>query len=275
LRLHPETWRIVLFMNELIAIVEDETDLQQIVDFNLRAAGYRTLGATSGHRALELIRRDVPDLVILDLMLPDVSGVEICRTLRREDATREVPVLMLTARGDEIDRVVGFEVGADDYMVKPFSVRELLLRVQAVLRRAQGVGTESAPASQLLRHGPIAVDLASRRSYVADEEVGLTVIEFELLRTLLERRGRVQSRARLLTDVWQVSPDIESRTVDTHVKRLRQKLGPAGNFIETVRGVGYRLGDGPDEGGAPAEDVDADADLDLPESSAAPADQER
>ncbi len=252
-------------MNELIAIVEDETDLQQIVDFNLRAAGYRTLGATSGYKALEMIRRDVPDLVILDLMLPDVSGVELCRTLRREEATREVPVLMLTARGDEIDRVVGFEVGADDYMVKPFSVRELLLRVQAVLRRAQGSSAESMPASQLLRHGPIAVDLASRRSYVAEQEVLLTVIEFELLRTLLERRGRVQSRARLLTDVWQVSPDIESRTVDTHVKRLRQKLGPAGDFIETVRGVGYRLGDGPTDGAPAPGPGSRDADLDLAE----------
>jgi two-component system, OmpR family, phosphate regulon response regulator PhoB len=246
-------------MNELIAIVEDETDLQQIVDFNLRAAGYRTLGATSGAKALEMIRRDVPDLVILDLMLPDISGVELCRTLRRDEATREVPVLMLTARGDEIDRVVGFEVGADDYMVKPFSVRELLLRVQAVLRRAQGGTGEQAPTTQVLRHGPISIDLASRRSYVAEEEVALTVIEFELLRTLLERRGRVQSRARLLTDVWQVSPDIESRTVDTHVKRLRQKLGLAGPLVETVRGVGYRLADGPELGTPPTGDAHAEA----------------
>jgi two-component system phosphate regulon response regulator PhoB len=247
-------------MNELIAVVEDEPDLQQIVDFNLRSAGYRTVLASSGRQALEVIRERAPDLVVLDLMLPDLSGVEVCRTLRREDATRDLPVLMLTARGDEIDRVVGFEVGADDYMVKPFSVRELLLRVGAVLRRVGSSAGERVVADDVVRHGPIALDLASRRTTIADEEVQLTVIEFELLRTLLERRGRVQTRARLLTDVWQVSPDIESRTVDTHVKRLRQKLGRAGHLIETVRGVGYRLGDGDgDSGPHEVGDVDAGA----------------
>jgi two-component system phosphate regulon response regulator PhoB len=235
-------------MNERIVIIEDEADLAQIVEFNLRGAGYRTWHAATGAAGLELVRREMPDLVILDLMLPDLSGVEICRTLRREPTCADVPVLMLTARGDEIDRVVGFEVGADDYMVKPFSVRELMLRVQAVLRRAQPQApVEDTPPA--LRHGPISLELASRRAFVGGEEVTLTVIEFELLRTLLERRGRVQTRARLLSDVWQVSPDIESRTVDTHVKRLRQKLAQkheaAGAVIETVRGVGYRLAEQP------------------------------
>ena len=231
-------------MSELVLIVEDDPDLLQILEFNLRAAGYRTMSATAGKPALELVRLESPDLVILDLMLPDVSGVEICRTLRREAATRDVPVVMLTARNDEIDRVVGFEVGADDYVAKPFSVRELLLRIQSVLRRVAAADAPAVPEAAL-RHGPITIDLSSRRAFVDDEEVLLTVIEFELLRTLVERRGRVQSRARLLTDVWHVSPDIESRTVDTHVKRLRQKLGGAADYVETVRGVGYRLSEEP------------------------------
>ncbi len=233
-------------MSELILIVEDDADLLQILEFNLRGAGYRTTSATAGKPALDLLKQEAPDLVILDLMLPDISGVEICRSLRRrEDALRDVPVLMLTARNDEIDRVVGFEVGADDYVAKPFSVRELLLRVQSVLRRAHQanaqVGGAAEPAT--LVHGPISIDPASRRAFVDGNEVVLTVIEFELLRTLIERRGRVQSRQRLLSDVWQVSPEIESRTVDTHVKRLRQKLGAAADFVETVRGIGYRLSD--------------------------------
>jgi two-component system phosphate regulon response regulator PhoB len=244
-------------MNELILVVEDETDIQHVLDFNLRSAGFRTAVAGNGLAALELAHKETPDLVLLDLMLPDLSGVEVCRRLRREPATREIPVIMLTARNEEIDRVVGFEVGADDYVPKPFSVRELLLRLRAVLRRAQGA-TEVASVNEPLRHGPVAMDLAGRRVFVgpgeAAEEIQLTVIEFELLRTLIERRGRVQSRERLLTDVWQVSPDIESRTVDTHVKRLRQKLGIAGNMIETVRGVGYRLGGDDAETGAAASD---------------------
>jgi two-component system phosphate regulon response regulator PhoB len=229
-------------MSEMILIVEDDADLLQILEFNLRAAGYRTVTASAGKPAIDACRKEPPDLVVLDLMLPDISGVEVCRTLRREDSTRDVPVLMLTARSDEIDRVVGFEVGADDYVAKPFSVRELLLRVQSVLRRAAHAPAPAAEQAPLV-HGLISVDPASRRAFVSGEEVVLTVIEFELLRTLIERRGRVQSRQRLLTDVWQVSPDIESRTVDTHVKRLRQKLGAAADYVETVRGVGYRLTD--------------------------------
>jgi two-component system phosphate regulon response regulator PhoB len=233
-------------MPERIVIIEDEADLLQVVDFNLRGAGYRTMSARTGTAGLELVQKELPDLVILDLMLPELGGIEVCKALRRHPATQAVPVLMLTARGEEIDRVVGFEVGADDYMTKPFSVRELLLRVKAILRRSQaspqGLATgETGEAQARLEHGPITVELASRRVFVAGAELELTLIEFELLRTFLERPGRVQSRAQLLGDVWRVSPDIESRTVDTHVKRLRQKLGEAGALIETVRGVGYRL----------------------------------
>jgi two-component system phosphate regulon response regulator PhoB len=225
-------------MSELVLVVEDDRDLRDILEFNLGQAGYRTIAVSAGRPAIDAARVETPDLVILDLMLPDISGIDVCRALRREDSTREVPIVMLTARHEEIDRVVGFEVGADDYVAKPFSIRELLLRVRAVLRRAQ---PPAAPSATLLRHGPIRLDLESRRAYVDEGEVSLTVIEFELMKTLIERRGRVQSRTQLLTDVWRLSPDVESRTVDTHVKRLRQKLGQAAALIETVRGVGYRL----------------------------------
>jgi two-component system phosphate regulon response regulator PhoB len=180
----------------------------------------------------------VPDLVLLDLMLPDVSGTEICRIVKSDPRTRHVPVMMLTAKGEEVDKVVGFELGADDYVTKPFSVRELVLRIRAVLRRA---GTTAPSTAALDPVGPLRVDVDAHRAYVADEEVVLTPLEFRLLVTFMSRVGRVQSREQLLTDVWEMSSEIETRTVDTHVKRLREKLGPARDLLETVRGVGYRL----------------------------------
>src|SRR5512143_75933 len=221
-----------------ILIVDDERDLVSVLDFNFRQAGFDTLLATSGQEAEQQLRRQVPDLVLLDLMLPDISGTEICRLVKSEPRTRHVPVVMLTAKSDELDKVVGFELGADDYVTKPFSVRELVLRVRAVLRRAGGLPRPVATAAPV---GPLRVDVEAHRAYVANEEVDLTPLEFRLLVTFMSRVGRVQSREQLLLDVWEVSSDIETRTVDTHVKRLREKLGPARDQLETVRGIGYRL----------------------------------
>ena len=226
-----------------ILVVDDERDLASLLDFNLRQAGFETLLASTGAEALAQARRRVPDMVLLDLMLPDLPGTEVCRQLKADARTRHVPVVMLTAKGDELDRVVGFELGADDYVVKPFSVRELVLRVQAVLRRAAGPAPERPPEAV----GPIRVDVEAHRCWVAGAEVELTPIEFKLLGTFMTRLGRVQSRDRLLEDVWEMSGELETRTVDTHVKRLREKLGPARDLLETVRGVGYRLVDPSDK----------------------------
>ncbi len=222
----------------LILIVDDERDLVSVLEFNFRQAGFDTLVATSGQEAEQQLRRQVPDLVLLDLMLPDISGTEICRRVKSEPRTRHVPVVMLTAKSDELDKVVGFELGADDYVTKPFSVRELVLRVRAVLRRREGAAPPVTAAAPV---GPLRVDVDAHRAYVANEEVELTPLEFRLLVTFMSRVGRVQSREQLLLDVWEVSSDLETRTVDTHVKRLREKLGPARDQLETVRGIGYRL----------------------------------
>jgi two-component system, OmpR family, phosphate regulon response regulator PhoB len=228
----------------LILIVDDEKDLQSLLDFNLRKEGFETAVAGSGAEALQQLRGRVPDLVLLDLMLPDVSGTEVCRNVKGDARTRHVPVIMLTARGEEVDKVVGFELGADDYVTKPFSVRELVLRVRAVLRRA----ADRARAGDRGREevGPLRVDHEAHRAFVAGEEVQLTPLEFRLLALLMARVGRVQSREQLLTEVWDMSSEIETRTVDTHVKRLREKLGAGRDLLETVRGIGYRLID-PDE----------------------------
>jgi two-component system phosphate regulon response regulator PhoB len=227
-----------------VLLVDDERDLLSLVDFNLRAAGFETLLATNGEQAFAQLRRRVPDLVLLDLMLPDVSGTEICRHIKSDPRTRHVPVVMLTAKGEEVDRVVGFELGADDYVTKPFSVRELVLRLKAVLRRA-GVGR--APERPPEAVGPIRVDVDAHRAFVDGGEIQLTPLEFKLLATFMARLGRVQSREQLLEDVWEMSSELETRTVDTHVKRLREKLGSGRELLETVRGIGYRLVD-PSEG---------------------------
>ena len=220
-----------------VLIVDDERDLAELIDFNLRAAGFSTSVASTGELALGAARQERPDLVLLDLMLPDVSGVEVCRQLRAHATTRDVLIVMLTARGEEADRVRGFEVGADDYVTKPFSVRELVLRLKAILRRG-GTGKDGAASLQL---GPLVLDVASHRFLVEGQEVPLTALEFRLMEYLLTRVGRVQSRELLLEEVWGVSSHLETRTIDTHVMRLRDKLGPARACLETVRGVGYRL----------------------------------
>lgn len=234
-------------MSALILIVDDEPDLVTTLAYNFERDGFRTVTARDGAAALAALERlPQPDLIVLDLMLPDMSGTEVCRRMRLSGRTRDIPVVMLTARGEESDRVNGFEAGADDYVIKPFSVRELLLRVGAVLRRARAV--EGGPGGdERLRFATLELDAASHRVSVGGEEVALTALEFRLLHTFMSRSGRVQSRDALLSDVWGVDADLTTRTVDTHVKRLRQKLGAAGRYIETLRGVGYRFRDEPDD----------------------------
>lgn len=228
-------------MGSRILVVEDEADLAELVAFNLRQAGHTVVVAGDGATALAEVQRNRPDLVLLDVMLPDITGLEVCRRLRRSESTVRLPVLMLTARGEEVDRVVGFEVGADDYVVKPFSPRELVLRIEAILRRAGA----SAPREerQNITVGELSIDVAAHRVSIAGDAVSLTALEFRLLLDLASRRGRVQSRDSLLERVWGYAPGIETRTVDTHVKRLREKLGAASDYLETVRGVGYRVRD--------------------------------
>ncbi len=228
-----------------ILVIEDEPDLQQILAYNLRKEGYEVLQALDGAEGLRAARTQKPDLVMLDLMLPDLPGTEVCKALKAEASTRDIPILMLTAKGEEIDRVLGFELGAEDYVVKPFSVRELLLRVQAILRRV--LSAKSPIAEAALTFGRLRIDTAAHRVWVDGIETQLTSIEFRLLVMLYDRRNRVQTRASLLEDVWGLQADTETRTVDTHVKRLREKLGAAEAYIETVRGVGYRFAASPEE----------------------------
>jgi two-component system phosphate regulon response regulator PhoB len=223
----------------LVLIVDDERDLRTLLEFNLRQAGWRTAQAESGAEALARARTLKPNVIVLDLNLPDVSGIDVCRLLREDPDTRDLPILMLTARSTEEDRVQGLTVGADDYLPKPFSLRELVLRVEAVARRRPGIA--AAPPNQRIEAGRIALDLDAHLCVVDGAELPLTLQEFRLLAYLIQGRGRVRTREELLADVWNASPELETRTVDTHVKRLRDKLGAAGDIIETVRGLGYRI----------------------------------
>ncbi len=222
----------------LVLIVDDERDLRTLLDFNLRQAGYQTAQAATGAEALARARAIRPQVIILDLNLPDVSGTDVCRLLRADPQTESIPILMLTARGAESDRILGFELGADDYVAKPFSVREVVLRVEAVARRRSEA---VAAPKRTLRAGTIELDLDAHLVWVDGQELALTLQEFRLLAYLVQGKGRVRTREELLADVWNASPELETRTVDTHVKRLRDKLGTAGDVIETVRGVGYRI----------------------------------
>jgi two-component system phosphate regulon response regulator PhoB len=218
-----------------ILIVEDEQDLAGLLDYNLKQAGFETEVALSGASALTKLRNNRPDLLLLDIMLPDIPGTEVARLVKEDPELRQIAVVMVTAKGQESDRVQGLELGADDYMVKPFSVRELVLRVKAVLRRGVPETGESLVA------GTISLDVTRHEVRVENQIVELTALEFRLLRTMMERPGRVQTREVLLSDVWGIEAEVVTRTVDTHIKRLREKLGPAGDIIETVRGVGYKL----------------------------------
>ena len=221
-----------------ILVVEDEPDIVALVAYHLAKAGYRVSTAGTGTDALAMARAERPSLIVLDLMLPGLSGFDVLEQLRSEEATRDIAVLMLTARREEPDRIRGLSLGADDYLTKPFSPQELVLRVTAILRR---VGAAAATPSDVIQLGPVRIDRAAHRVSVDGADVELTPIEFKLLLVLAERRGRVQARAHLLETVWEAAPDIQTRTVDMHVQRLRTKLGPAGDLIETVRGFGYRL----------------------------------
>jgi two-component system phosphate regulon response regulator PhoB len=223
---------------ERILLVEDEPDIAEVLQYNLEKEGFDVELARRGDSGLEAIRREVPDLILLDLMLPGLDGLELTRLLKRDPATAHLPIVMLTARSEEVDRIVGLELGADDYISKPFSPREVVLRVKAVLRRLQ---PEETAASEVLQVGGIELDISGHQLRLGGKEVPLTATEFRLLRLLMERNGRVQTRGQLLSDVWGYAEDIDSRTVDTHIRRLRRKLGPEADRIETVIGVGYRL----------------------------------
>ena len=226
-----------------MVVIDDEADLRDTLTYNLEKAGFRVLAAATGTDGLHLIQEQLPALVVLDLMLPDITGTEVCKALRRNPATRRIPIVMLTARSGEIDRVVGLELGADDYVTKPFSVRELMLRIEAVLRRAVAEPGPGAGES----FGRLQIDRSAHRVLLDGASIELTAVEFRLLILLFERRGRVQSRAALLEEVWGPEAEISPRTVDTHVKRLRDKLGAAGPFVETIRGSGYRFRAQPEE----------------------------
>lgn len=231
-----------------ILICEDEADLASTLAYNLSREGFDSEVVGTGHEAIARAAADpLPSLVLLDLMLPDMAGTEVCRRIRRNPRLQHVPIIMITARADEIDRVVGFEVGADDYVVKPFSVRELLLRVRAVLRRARV--DEPAATAHTVVFGRLRLDVEGHRAWVDEQPADLTALEFRLLSVFLDKRGRALSRDALLKDTWGADHHVTLRAVDTHVKRLRQKLGAAGEYVETIRGVGYRMRSTPDEEG--------------------------
>jgi two-component system phosphate regulon response regulator PhoB len=241
-----------------VMVIEDEADLRNLLCYNLQAWGYDARSAEAGEKGIKQVIEFQPELVLLDVMLPDLSGIEVCRRIRALQDLAQPVVVMLTAKGDEMDRVVGFEVGADDYMVKPFSVRELMLRMSARLK-ARGAKAPAAPvvkanppvpARRRLKAGALEVDPDGHHVYVSGQEVSVSALEMRILVYLFEARGIVRTRHDLLTQVWGYQPDVNSRTVDTHVKRLRQKLGEAGALIETVRGLGYRLNEQDGDGSA-------------------------
>ena len=220
-----------------ILVVDDEPDTVELIEYNLRNAGFEVLVAYNGQEALQRARREQPDLIALELMLPEVDGLAVCKILRRDPMTAEIPILMCTARASEMDRIVGLEVGAEDYLTKPFSPRELVLRIKNLLKRTQPI----AARGEQIRVEGLLIDLPRHRVEVEGQPVGLTATEFKLLVTLAQRMGRVQTREVLLRDVWGYDHWVDTRTVDTHIRRLREKLGPAARWIETVRGVGYRF----------------------------------
>jgi two-component system phosphate regulon response regulator PhoB len=225
-------------MSHRILVVDDEPDITALVAYHLAKAGYRVSTAANGPDALKAAREERPDIVILDVMLPGASGYDVLAELRRREETRDVGVILLTARREEPDRIRGLSLGADDYLTKPFSPAELALRVSALLRR---LAAPAVTSGSNLSAGPVSIDRSSHRVSVEGKEIELTATEYKLLLTLVERRGRVQTRPQLLETVWEAQPDIQTRTVDMHVQRLRTKLGEAGDLIETVRGFGYRF----------------------------------
>jgi two-component system phosphate regulon response regulator PhoB len=224
-------------MSKRILIVEDEPDVVDLIQINLKALGFQITTVDNGADALTKVQFQRPDLIILDLMIPKLSGLEVCKTLKKNSETAAIPIIILTAKSEEVDRIVGLELGADDYVTKPFSPRELALRVQSVLRR----GTEKEASNEILVIGPISLDPSRHEVLLQGKPLELTATEFNLLALLMQRRGRVQNRDRLLNDVWGYETAIDTRTVDTHVRRLRAKLGKYADYIDTIRGVGYKF----------------------------------
>ena len=220
-----------------ILVVDDEPDAVDLIGFNLRSAGYDVATASDGEEALNKAKSQLPDLIVLDLMLPEVDGLEVCKILRRDPATAAIPIIMLTAKAAEIDRILGLELGADDYVTKPFSPRELVLRVKNSLNRGRTAGDKK----ERIQMGELLIDVPRHLVSVQGKHIELTATEFKLLTVLAQRRGRVQSREQLLHDVWSYERVIDTRTVDTHMRRLREKLGRASRYLDTVRGVGYRF----------------------------------
>lgn len=225
-------------MSQKILIIEDEPDIRKTLEYNISREGYEVICASSLSEGREKLESASFSLLLLDLMLPDGSGLDLCRELKQDKSLSSMPVIILTAKDDEVDKVVGFELGADDYVTKPFSVRELILRVKAVLKRGE-IKSDNMEVQR--QFGELKIDVDSHEVFVNDEQVNLTALEFKLLRQLVDRRGRVQSRDQLLSDVWGYSSDVTTRTVDTHIKRLREKLGGMGKYVQTIRGVGYKF----------------------------------
>ena len=224
-------------ITKTIYIVEDEPDIRETLAYNLSQEGFKVSEFSDAESCLNKIQKKKPDLLLLDLMLPGMSGLDLCKEIRTDINLKNLAIIMLTAKGEEVDRIIGFELGADDYVTKPFSVRELILRVKVILKKQ----TESVESDESIEFGPIRLNLDAHEVLINNDEIVLTALEFKLLKHLIKRRGRVQTRDQLLGDVWGYSSEVTTRTVDTHIKRLREKLGTVGDYIQTIRGVGYRL----------------------------------
>ena len=230
-------------MSQKILIIEDEPDIRKTLEYNISREGYHVVSASSLVEAKSRFESDSFSLILLDLMLPDGSGLDLCREIKSDKEKSSIPIIILTAKDDEVDKVVGFELGADDYVTKPFSVRELILRMKAVLKRGE---KKSDNVEVQRQFGQLSIDTESHEVFVDNNEITLTALEFKLLCQLVDRRGRVQSRDQLLSDVWGYTAEVTTRTVDTHIKRLREKLGSMGKYVQTIRGVGYKFTRTPD-----------------------------
>ena len=234
-------------MSNKVLVIEDEPDIRKTLEYNLSREGYIVESCGSIEEANTFLENPSYSIILLDLMLPDGSGLDLCRQIKSNSTIQEIPILILTAKDDEVDKVVGFELGADDYVTKPFSVRELILRVKAILKRNTKTSDLSNQTHEINRNfGSLKMNVESYEVFINDEEIILTALEFKLLRQLVERRGRVQTRDQLLEDVWGYSSNITTRTVDTHIKRLREKLGSMGKYVQTIRGLGYKFSRIPD-----------------------------
>jgi two-component system phosphate regulon response regulator PhoB len=225
-------------MSQKILIIEDEPDIRKTLEYNISREGYKVVSASSLSEGKEQINSSDFSLILLDLMLPDGSGLDLCREIKSDKDKSSTPIIILTAKDDEVDKVVGFELGADDYVTKPFSIRELILRIKAILKRGE---SKKETLEVQRQFGELTMDIDSHEVFVNSEQIILTALEFRLLRQLVDRRGRVQSREQLLSDVWGYSAEVTTRTVDTHIKRLREKLGTMGKYVQTIRGVGYKF----------------------------------